>query len=234
MSENTYFSPPSVSPATGAKLESIPEGIVPTTSSCTVSTDKVTLIPISSKERLDAKIGLLRDMIKHMETFNDYDGDKVAIAKLAARVVNEFDNDIIHVYNLSLKIVTDTSREIETLTYISLENLHLYSSRYKTILDSIIDIPTLIKAAIDSNILNHLPAQESIGYKTKLESRTVKLTVLRSEVENKLISVEAKIDHERRLAFDDDFTLVSRKKPVKREDPNPYDTRPKRFQSSHY
>ncbi|RVD90377.1 uncharacterized protein DFL_001343 [Arthrobotrys flagrans] len=107
------------------------------------------------------------------------------------------------------------------------------NTRYNDVLCCILEVPTHTKSALACQVLTHVPCEEGGGYKTGLGARLAKAYVIRDDIEKKIIDIEAKIEVESRAPLDD-FTLVSRKNSVKHDEPNAYDTRPKRYQSARY
>ncbi|KAF3261184.1 hypothetical protein TWF192_009116 [Orbilia oligospora] len=208
-------------PAAGPKLQPIPEGNVATPAEAPVIEPTIDAMnnPVTNQERLHAKLGLLRDMIANIEGFRYHEDDDINVSRLASKLICEFLNDVTHVQNLAIKTVIDTAREVDNTPSLNLEQLK-----------------TIVSLSMGSTAMARLPAQEATAYKTDMESRIAKEAIIRIDIEHKIIGIEAKIEEvqqERRAAFDD-FTLVTRRKSIKREEPNEFDTRPKRFQSSRY
>ncbi|KAF3313893.1 hypothetical protein TWF173_005487 [Orbilia oligospora] len=238
MSDKLFSTPFILQPAAGPKLQPIPEGNVATPVEAPVVEPTIDAMnnPVTNQERLHAKLGLLRDMIGNIEGFRYHDDDDINVSRLASKLICEFLNDVTHVQNLAIKTVIDTAREVDNAPSLNLDQLKMVNERYKTVIKCVSEVPQHIQTAMGSIAMARLPAQEATAYKTDMESRIAKEAIIRIDIEHKIIGVEAKIEavqQERRAAFDD-FTLVTRRKSVKREEPNEFDTRPKRFQSSRY
>ncbi|KAK6522385.1 hypothetical protein TWF281_002947 [Arthrobotrys megalospora] len=220
----------------GLKLEPIPEHSIAVTPPVD-DVDSTLNTPITDQEKLDTKLGLLRDMVGNLEAYKHYEDEHANVTRQASRLINEFLNDIIHVHNMVTKIVTDLAREAEAEEYPNVDKMEDLVEHYNAVLSVMLEVPLHIKTGINSQALSRAPANESAAYKADLESKLAKSIELRVTVESKISGLENKIEMERRAPLDD-FTLVSRRKSIKNgakvEEPNPYDTRPKRYQSARY
>ncbi|KAK6330634.1 hypothetical protein TWF718_002831 [Orbilia javanica] len=215
------------------KLDSIPEHSIAPPSPVREKANPIAETPVSDQEILNTKLSVLREMSNSLGEFEYYEDEIFTAPRQSSRLINEFLNDVTHVHNMAIKITTELARELDTKEFLKIEDLEDYSKRFNAVLSCVIEVPAFVRSTLTCEVLTYVPAKEKAAFKLDLESRLAKSHVLRGEIEHHINLIDAKIEEERRAPADD-FILMTRRKSIKREEANPYDSRTKRYQSARY